>query len=195
MRLSTYDAGPPQTSILLRPEPRGERLHWAVAHELGEELAGEIFKELGVDPRAAQPGTREQVANLLASRILLPTVWFQAAAASDCSYDLLSLKERFTTASHELIARRLLDLPPSRVITIFDQGRVTFRRGNVPGRIPRLTPAEQRCWQRVHDTGSAAEDATGVQHWPIHEPSWKREIVSWEISEFGQEAADNVDFA
>ncbi len=37
----------PQASILLRPEPRAERRQWAVAHEIGEQLAVRVFAELG----------------------------------------------------------------------------------------------------------------------------------------------------
>jgi len=42
-----------------------------VAHEIGEHLAHRVFQRLAVDPRDTPSGTREQVANALASRLLL----------------------------------------------------------------------------------------------------------------------------
>ena len=66
-------------------------------------------------------------------------------------WDLLELKRRFATASHELIARRMLECRPAVIVTIFDQGRIAFRRGNLPGRVPPLSPAERACWQGVHE--------------------------------------------
>ncbi len=40
-----------QGSILLRPE----RLQWAIAHEIGETCAHQVFDQLSVDPREAPP--------------------------------------------------------------------------------------------------------------------------------------------
>ena len=53
-------------------------------------------------------------------------------------------KQRYATASHELIARRMLDFEPWIVITIFDNGRLTFRRSN------RFRPPA-----RIHDRRAA----------------------------------------
>ena len=41
------------TSILVRPELRRERLEWAIAHEIGELAAKQVFRRLSVDPREA----------------------------------------------------------------------------------------------------------------------------------------------
>src|SRR2546429_336022 len=43
-------------SILVHSDPRLERLHWAVAHEIGEHLAASAFQQLGMDVREAPPG-------------------------------------------------------------------------------------------------------------------------------------------
>ena len=149
-----YAAG--RAAILLAPEPRRERRQWAVAHELGEHAAERVFAALGVDPREAGDAARERVANELAARMLLPGGWF-ARAARDCGWDLAGLKERFATASHELIARRMLDFPPPVIVTIFDNGRLHWRRSNVPGRVPPLSAAEHNCRTDAHQTGQAAE--------------------------------------
>ncbi|MEX2111843.1 MAG: ImmA/IrrE family metallo-endopeptidase [Pirellulales bacterium] len=182
VRLSELAGTQSRGSILLRPDPRPERLQWAVAHEIGELFANRVFDQLGVDPREAPSGARETVANHLAGRLLLPHAWF-AEAGAGCAWDLLELKTRFATASHELIARRMLDFPPPIGVTIFDNGRRTFRRGNLPSRMPPLVPLERAAWQRAHETHQPVVEADylcRVQAWPIHEPDWQREILRTE---------------
>jgi hypothetical protein len=182
-RLSAHAGGGTQASILLRPEPRPERLQWAVAHEIGELCAHRVFEHLGVDPREAPAGARETVANAFAPRILLPRDTF-AAACRETGWDLVALKARFPAASHELIARRMLDFAEGVIITIFDHGRRTFRRGNLPFRLPPLGELEQKAWRTAHYESAACVEADfvrRVQAWPIHEPDWKREILRTEL--------------
>ena len=173
----------PRTSILLRRDPRDERRHWAVAHEIGEAAAHRVFAHLGVDPREAPPAAREDVANRLAGRLLLPTNWLRAVGMAT-HWDLTEIKRRSIHASHELVARRWLELDVPVIVTVFDQKRITWRRSNVSGRVPRLSEAERRCQNVVHDTGAAAsvEDAGfTVQGWAIHEEAWQREILRMEV--------------
>lgn len=192
VRLRGTAAAADQASILVRPEERRERLQWTVAHEIGELCAVQVFDHLGVDPREAPPGARESVANQLAGRLLLPQAWFRQAAAS-CDWDLLVLKSLFATASHELIARRMLDFDPPVVITIYDQGRRTFRRGPVRGRTKELVVPEREALQEAHQFARPTTRETAecrVQAWPVHEPHWKREILrtEWRADdEFRQE--------
>ena len=179
VRLKAFARGCSRGSILLRPEPRGERLQWAVAHEIGEALAARVFEILGVDAREAPPNARETVANALAGRLLLPAEWFRHRAARS-GWDLFALKREFSTASHELIARRMLDFEPPVIITIFDHARLSFRRGNLRFRPAALSAQEQRCWQQAHETGDTQFDEDGscaVWAWPVHEEGWKREIL------------------
>jgi hypothetical protein len=174
-----------RATILLRPEPRFERRQWAIAHEIGEHVAYRVFAQWGLDPRETEADTREKVANYFAGRLLLPTVWF-AADAAECGWDLMALKARYGTASHELIARRMLEFGPPVIISIFDDGRLSFRRSNVPGRLPSLFRAEQNCWQHVRQENEprrAQEGYNHVQGWPIHEEGWKREILRMEFAE------------
>ncbi|MGD0900782.1 MAG: ImmA/IrrE family metallo-endopeptidase, partial [Thermoguttaceae bacterium] len=63
-------------TILLRPFDRRERQHWAVAHEIGEHAAYRVFAAWGADPRETPPRAREETANCLAGRLLVPTAWF-----------------------------------------------------------------------------------------------------------------------
>lgn len=179
VRLPRFSVGRSPATILVRSDPRPERVQWAIAHEIGEVRACEVFERLRVDPREAPPGTRETVANQLAGRLLLPRAWF-AAAGDDCGWDLLELKARFSSASHELVARRMLDFGPPIAITIFDHGRRTFRRGNLPTRLPPLVPLELAAWRAAHASGQAVveeDHLCRVQAWPVHESDWKREIL------------------
>ena len=173
-----------QGTIVVGPAERPERLQWAVAHEIGESVAHRVFAALGVRPDDAPDNAREQVANHLASCLLLPRNWF-AADGPLLDWDLFALKQRYTTASHELIARRMLEMPPPIVVTLCDLGNVRWRRSNRGGRPPRMLPEEDGVWRtsaRVRRTASAILDpaTTGLESvhaWPIHEADWKREIL------------------
>jgi hypothetical protein len=176
-----------QGSILLQPDPRRERLQWAIAHEIGEACACQVFDRLRVDPREAPPGARETVANQLAGRLLIPRAWF-GQDGPDCDWDLFELKRQYATASHELLARRMLDFGPRIMITIFDHARRTFRRGNLSGRLPPLAGPELAAWRAAHESAKPAVEASPLcraQAWPVHEPDWKREIVRtvWRVDE------------
>jgi Zn-dependent peptidase ImmA (M78 family) len=182
-------------AILLRPEPRFERRQWAVAHEIGEHVAHRVFARWGADPAETPPNAREQVANWLAGRLLLPTGWFADHAAAS-NWDLTALKAQYNTASHELIARRMLECRPSVVITIFDHRRISFRQSNLANRVPPPLPLEIECWTNVHDHGRPAKFRRGpnrIQGWPIHEIGWQREILRLEFEEW--EVAEDVDTA
>ncbi|MGQ9575727.1 MAG: ImmA/IrrE family metallo-endopeptidase [Thermoguttaceae bacterium] len=183
VRLRGVRGRPPRPTILLRRDPRPERQQWALAHEIGEHVAHWVFARLGADPREVAPYGRERVAAQLAGRLLVPTPWL-AADASACAWDLLALKARYRTASHELIARRMLELPQPAIITIFDQGKLGFRRANVPGRVPALSRAEMDCWRAVHRRNQPRELRQGmtiIRGWPVHEDSWKREILRTQL--------------
>jgi hypothetical protein len=187
VRLSGFADREAQGSILLRPDPRRERLQWAVAHEIGEACACQVFDRLLVDPREASPGAREMVANQLAGRILLPREWF-GPDGRECDWELFELKRRYPTASHELIARRMLDFPPRVIVTIFDHSRRSFRRGNLTGWLPAMAPLELTAWRNAHETAKLVVEENPtcrVQVWPVHEPEWKREIIRthWNLDE------------
>lgn len=166
-----------RAAIFVRPDGRPERLQWTVAHELGEAFAHRVFDRLGASD--VPPREREQVANLLAARLLLPTEWFFFEAGR-CQGDVPQLKHVFATASHELVALRLLDLPTPTVITVFDQKRMSRRRCNHMARAPELSALERDCWQTAHYLRRVTrehDEGTVVQAWPIHEPGWQREIL------------------
>jgi len=177
-------------TILLADEPRAERRHWAVAHEIGESVAHRVFHGLGIAPEFASPSAREQVANHLASCLLLPRAWF-AADGCDLDWDLLELKQRYNTASHELVARRMLEMSPPVIITLFDQGKPQWRRSNLLARPPRLTVPELETWRTTFEQGESGWYAghdlpvgvVDVRCWAVHEPGWRREILRTEVEE------------
>lgn len=165
--------------IYLRPEPREERHQWTVAHEIGEHLKAGLLKRLGLEPAQTPVMAGESLANRFAYQLLAPTCWYSGDAAQ-LGYDLLALKRRYSTASHEVLAWRLLDLPEPCVITIVDNDRVYRRRSNLWPVRRTLQPAEQECQQRVHHTGlpqQVRDAGWTVQGWPVHQLDWKREIL------------------
>ena len=104
-RIATVRAGPgsrPRSAIFLRSDPRPERIHWAVAHEIGEQCAADVCRRVGVVPTDSADH-REQIANALATRLLLPIASFGPDCLA-CDFDLFQLKARYATASHATAA-------------------------------------------------------------------------------------------
>jgi Zn-dependent peptidase ImmA (M78 family) len=174
-----------QKQIYLRPEPREERHQWTVAHEIGEHLKVSLLQRLGVEPEQTKAMMGESLANLFAYRLLVPTCWFAADVAT-YAYDLLELKQRYRTSSHEVIAWRMLDLPEPCIITIVDNAHISRRRSNAWRVRRQLEPAEQECQRYVHYySRPRTVQANGwtVQGWPVHQLDWKREILRSSVEE------------
>jgi Zn-dependent peptidase ImmA (M78 family) len=168
-----------QVQIFLRPEPTEERQQWTVAHEIGEHLKPQLLARLGIDPNETRPMMGESLANLFAHHLLVPARWFGDDAPA-FEFDLLAIKERYRTASHEVIALRLLDLPEPSIITIIDNDRITRRRSNSWRVRKQLEPAEAKCQRLVSKLAQpriVRDAGWTVQGWPIHQTSWKREIL------------------
>ncbi|HLJ95987.1 MAG TPA: ImmA/IrrE family metallo-endopeptidase [Gemmataceae bacterium] len=165
--------------IYLRPEPREERHQWTVAHEIGEHVKIDLLQRLGIEPAQTRAMMGESLANLFAYRLLVPTCWF-ATDAPDTGYDLLELKKRYRTASHEVIAWRMLDLPEPCIITILDNDHISRRRSNGWRTRRQLEAPEQECQRYVHYYSRSTvvqKDGWTVQGWPVHQPDWKREVL------------------
>jgi hypothetical protein len=150
-----------------------------VAHEIGEHLKPMLLRRLGVGPEQTRMMTGESLSNLFAYHLLVPACWFPEDVAT-WNYDLPALKERYATASHEVLAWRLLDLPEPCVITILDNNAVHRRRSNGWKVRRQLEPAEEECSRYVHHYGRprvVQKDGWTVHGWPIHQLDWKREIL------------------
>lgn len=163
--------------ILIRPEQRDERECFAIAHEIGEEIAaGRVIDRLGLDHGITR--WREELANLFAARLLCPAAWLRECLRARGD-DLRVLKDEFATASHEVIARQMLSLPIPTVITVIDNEAISWRLSNT--RCPaRLCEFERDIWQAAHRTGEDQDLHHGslrVQAWAIHEDPWRREIL------------------
>ncbi len=171
--------------VFLRPEPTEERHQWTVAHEIGEHLKVEILERLKLDPADTQAMTGESLANLFAYHLLVPTPWFRQDAP-ELSFDLLELKRRYRTASHEVIAWRFLDLSAPCIVTIVDNDRIHRRRSNCRRTKKELHPVEEKCRAWVHEHGDPQElreHGWTVACWPVHQLEWKREILRSEVEE------------
>ncbi len=174
--------------IYLRPDDYQERYQWTVAHEIGEHWRGRILAELGVSAEELLPQSLEELANRFAARLLVPTRWL-AQVAKETQWDLIALKQQFSTASHEVIAWRTLDMPVPCIISVIDQGKLTQRRSNSWPAPRTLTPLETKCQRIVHERSepfALHDEGWQVQGWPIHQNSWKREILrsTWEAAEW-----------
>ena len=75
-------------AIFVQPEERHERLQWSVAHEIGEACAHRVFTRIGCDPEDVSAGQREQVANVMASRLLQWRIIRDLASDGIERYDL-----------------------------------------------------------------------------------------------------------
>jgi Zn-dependent peptidase ImmA (M78 family) len=169
--------GKPQ--IYLRPEPREERHQWTVAHEIGEHLKTELLQRLDIGPGETKAMTGESLANLFAYRLLVPKCWFDADAKA-LEYDLLKLKPRYRTSSHEVIAWRFLDLSEPCVVTVIDHEHISRRRSSGPRVTRELLPAEHQCQKYVNRYSrpkAVRVEGVTVHGWPVHAPDWKREIL------------------
>jgi len=165
--------------IYLRPEPTEERHQWTVAHEIGEHLKPDVLQRLGVEPTEAKAMAGESLANLFAYRLLVPSRWF-AGDSRSLDFDLLALKQRYRTSSHEVLAWRWLDLSEPCVVTILDNGIIHRRRSNAWPTKRELNAAEAKCQKRVHECEDPFAVRLGewsVQGWPVHSGGWKREIL------------------
>lgn len=176
-------------AIFLRPDDRPERLHWTVAHEIGESLAWRVVQRLGLDAEELGPRQRETIANQLARHLLLGNACWTRAVKREGQH-LLRLKQHFPNASHELIGWRLLDGSDAKIVTVIDNGTVSRRRCNFSHRAPPVVADEQTCWEQARSEGEAVRESVHgllnddhcarCQAWAIHEPDWQREIaITW----------------
>lgn len=171
-----------QYQIQVRTDPRVERMQFTAAHEIAEQYAGDLSKNLGVE----SPRFVENVANYLAGAILVPRAWL-TTAIKDVGYSVPRLKaEYFSTASHEVIARRLLTLDEPMVLTIFDTElqcptKMFLRVGNCEC-TDRLIGIERRAWEECRESREIVCHSDGqlsVTVWPVDDPEtgWQREIL------------------
>lgn len=170
-------------TIFVRPDRLAERQHWAVAREIAERNIDRVADRLRVPGQL--PGyLKQQITNEMASLILLPMSWF-LPAVEELDGDVMALKRRFATASHELVLLALLRTPGRTVVTLLDEQQTT-RRFASRGRVPAMTDLEHSVWQQVHRIGmpcDVEQDGMRIQCWPLHVNGHRREFmrVSWPL--------------
>lgn len=152
--------------IYVNADQRSERQNFALAHE--------IFELILPD----QP-YKERLCNLGASNLLMPYRWFKEACQTT-SFNLVSLKKTFSTASWEAIAYRTLAFREG-VVSIVDNGRVTNRVGSMGHSYPPdLTHPERLALRQTMDTGETTTMEQGgmtVEAYPVFEEGWRRVIL------------------
>ena len=164
-------------TIFLKPDAADERQHWALAKEIGERSVDRVLTSLGESGKVGGR-LREQIATELAARLMLPGRAFHASL-DEFDGDLHQMKDRFSTASYELILLAMLRWPEWSVVTLFDDHQVTRRFSN-RGPAPKTSPLEHEVWAEVHRTGrpvERTEDGVRVQGWPVHQDGWRREMI------------------
>jgi len=166
--------------IIVRSESRDERTQYTVAHELGEYFAPDVFEQAGEDVGGISAAQIEETAHLFASRLLCPDPWFRDAARR-WDEDLPARKSVFDSASHEVIALRMLQLEAASVVTVIDNGAVVRRQANLnAGRYRKLSPTERRLWESCRASGRPQTEQCGglkFQVWPVWENGFRREIL------------------
>ncbi len=168
----------------VKSEASEEARHWLAARAIGQHYKKELMARLdatGDVPRIAG----ESLSNLFAYHLLVPASWL-ADDIKAIGYDLQALKERYRTASYEVIAWRFLDLPEPCIVTIVDNDAVSRRRSNSIRVTRQLSPPERQCQRYVnHYSRPRTVQAQGwtVQAWPVHRTDWKREILRSTVEE------------
>ena len=170
--LTRWDLG---TIIVGSKNPnKSERKQFTVAHEIGEmSLKGRVEED-----------HLEEASNLMAVNLLLPRGWFKRDAEA-YDFDLLKLKKTYSTASHELIAFRMLEFRPM-IITIFDNGRLYRRKSSYSFSIKSSYPLERQCLKDVTTRGKETflkDERMSVLGWPVFREDWKRVILRTALEE------------
>jgi len=166
--------------LLLHPDSTPESQATLAGRAIAKKIIPVVLSKLGVVPGTENKGAQASLVGLVSARILLPTRWF-VADARRAAFDLIELKERYSSANWEMLAWRMLDADdePS-VVAILDDGAVSARRGNRFSVNKSLTAAEQACVVLVQETDDPArvrKDDWSAAAWPTQGIPFRRIIV------------------
>ena len=165
--------------ITLTTDMNDEQRQRAAADGIARLLLPDIYRKVGVVAGSESKQFTAHVRGLTVARVLIPAKLLRAALR-DCKYDVPELHKRFSTASMEAVAARLLDLDDPCVIAIVDDGVVASRRSN---RMPvnrKLEGAEQECVDRVTDLDLPHRARIGewtAWGWPVANRPFRRIIL------------------
>jgi hypothetical protein len=170
---------PPTTDTTPCAATSEEQRQWEAAQAIGKHLQPQLLQQLGFVSGEKKPPMGESLSGLFARHLLLPSAWFSADAAS-FDFELFQLKERYRSATHEMIAFRLLDLPEPCIITLVVDDKVHRRRSNAWPVKKRLEPAEAECLRAVTRDGQPHTLRAGgwtVWGWPLWHGGCNREVL------------------
>ncbi|MBN9120473.1 MAG: hypothetical protein J0I06_15180 [Planctomycetes bacterium] len=165
--------------ITLTTDMSDEQQQRVAADGIARLLLPDVYRKVGVVPGSESKQFTAHVRGLTAARILVPGRLLRSALR-DCKYDVPELHRRFSTASMEAVAVRLLDLDDPCVIAVVDDGVVASRRSN---RMPvnrKLEGAEQECVERVTELDLPHRARIGewtAWGWPVPNRPFRRIIL------------------
>jgi len=165
--------------IVFSPHASEEQRHTLAAQGIARALLPDMLRKFGIEPGTENKQSAALIRSLISGRLLVPTRQLRSALRT-CKYDLAALKKVFRTASLETIAHRLLDLDDPCVIAVVDDGVVSSRRGNAAAVSKKLTPAEQKCLDRVREQDLPDVqrlEGWSVQGWPVPNRPFQRVIL------------------
>jgi len=177
-----YGDRPPRRrskEIVLRMEQSEAGRNAVCARACAKELLPTLLTKLGVAPGTENRSAQTSLIATVVPRLLLPSKWFEKDARR-AGFDLFEIKERYSTATYEMIALRLLDLDEPIVIAIVDDGAVATRRGNRSQAGRTLTPAESGCIEKVvaaREPQTLRRDGWTARGWPIPGGPFNRIIL------------------
>jgi hypothetical protein len=165
--------------ITLTTDMSDEQQQRAAAVGIAGLLLPEIYRKVGVVAGSESKQFTAHVRGLTVARILIPGRLLRAALR-DCKYDVPELHKRFSTASMEAVAARLLDLDDPCVIAVVDDGVVASRRANRMPANRKLEAAEQECVDRVTELDLPHRARIGewtAWGWPVPNRPFRRIIL------------------
>lgn len=164
-----------RAKIILGPAERPEREQSALGHELAEYVRAEIRAKLGrlVDEEL------EKWCDVLMAYLLTPAIYFDDVRRQ-CGGCVYRIKKSFSTASHELIANRLVEYEDDpAVLWVVDNNRwrksVTTQHWSL--KPTKLEEEVQRIANASGEFERREDGALSVRCWPVHEPGWQRELI------------------
>ena len=165
--------------ITLTTDMSAEQQQRAAADGIARHLLPEIYRKVGVVPGSESKQFAAHVRTLTVARVLIPGRLLRTALR-DCKYDVPELHKRFSTASMEAVAARLLDLDDPCVIAIVDDGVVASRRANRQPVNRTLEAAERECVDRVTELDLPHRARIGewtAWGWPVPNRPFRRIIL------------------
>ena len=158
--------------VVLHPEQSVAARHAVCARACGKELVPGILSRLGVTPGTENRSAANQLAGLIAPRLLMPGHWWERDARR-AGFDLLALKGTYSNVGWELLLLRTLDIDEPAVVAVVDDGVASTRRSNRQPVGRGLLASEVLCLERVRaerEPQHARRDGWTSHGWPTAGP-------------------------